>query len=62
MLGVPPEAVTKTVMVLAPTDKGIAVEAAPEATAFPFTVTVDVEVATVGVTLIDVVALATETA
>ena len=52
-------AVTKTVIVFDPTANVIAAEALPDATAVPFTVTVAVGSATVGVTVMDVVPLAT---
>ena len=46
-------AVTTIVMVLAPTARFIGVEAEPEATAVPFTVTVAVASVTVGVIVIE---------
>ena len=56
---VPSCAVTKTVMVFTPTAKLIEPEAVPEVTEVPLTFTVAVESVTVGVTVIDVVALVT---
>ena len=53
-------AVTTVVMVLDPTDKLMAELALPLVTAAPFTVTVAVASETVGVTVIEVVALLTE--
>lgn len=48
------------VMVLGPTTKAMLPDAVPEVTAIPFTVTVAVASAVVGVTFTDVVALLTD--
>ena len=58
----PSWAATKTVIVFAPTDSEIELEAEPEATVDPFTFTLAVESVTVGVTVNDDVELPTETA
>ncbi len=57
---VPSAAVTSTVTVLAPTVSAIAPDAAPLVTATPFTVTVAVLSAVVGVSVILLVALLTD--
>jgi hypothetical protein len=51
--------VATTFMVFGPTASGIAPDAVPEVTEVPFTLTVAVAVATVGVTVIEETALAT---
>ena len=62
VVGEPPVPVTTTSMVFCPTLKAMAPEALPEVTATPFTLTVEVDVVTVGVTVIDDTVLASETA
>ena len=56
---VPSCAVTTTLIGLAPTTKAIAPDALPLATVVPLTLTVAVASATVGVTVIELTALAT---
>ena len=56
----PSSAVTAVVMILAPTFKGIAADAAPDITIVPFTVTVDVETTVVGITCMLLIALLTD--
>ena len=60
MVVVPSWAVTMVVIVFGPTASAIESEALPEATVVPFTVTVAVASATVGVTVRLVTALATD--
>lgn len=55
-------AVTTVVIVLVPTTKGMAADAAPDFIAVPFTVMLAVESLAVGVILTDAVALLTEAA
>ncbi|MNM75514.1 hypothetical protein D3C81_873000 [compost metagenome] len=59
MVVLPSSAVTMVVMVLAPTFRAIAPEAAPLATVTPLTVTVVPGVSTVGVMVVLAVALGT---
>ena len=54
-------AVARMVMVLLPATKGIAADAVPDATAVPFTFTVALGSVVVGVTVTEVIALATLT-
>jgi len=53
-------AVTTVVMVFEPTFNAMAPDAVPEFTAIPFTVTVEVATLVFGVTVIDVMVLATD--
>ena len=55
----PSEAVTAVVMVLGPTANAMGADAVPDATAVPFTVTVEPDAATAGVIFIEVIALST---
>ena len=61
VLVVPPScAVTTVVMVFVPTDRPMAPDAEPDAKLTPFTVTVELELETVGVTVIAAVVFGTE--